>query len=399
MDKKRNEIENPNKATNIPQRTRHACTNTYNYSEERLKTDSSNSYDRTILSSRLKEAIVNHRRNSTTFEYSPTAESADNSNIGATPWGESSVENRSAMSNIVSELIKKLEKTNKLRQSLKVNGSQKDMLQNITQRKKPLQVTCSENVKDFKSSHSLNSHSEFSVIHDYTSKDDELPNDKSFQQSVNQREIGFVVDDFSKLLVDQSSQYSPPENEIGFILNDSVASSTILLRRNKADLESIAVSPPSIGFILDNLDETALNSRGSSLFSDIDSDVGSPAQNANDNTIYTEDESLFGKSDKNKLSSSESLDPYVSCVAEDTREWSSKEEHYVSCMDTPPCTNESVSSKHDQIISINSTSDFGCDFDYDKSETPVNPTLVTSTPERLCEYSTCLFCHLIFKQE
>lgn len=389
MDKKRNEIENQNKSTNFPQRTRHTGTNTYNHSEERFKTDSSNFYDRSILSSRLKEAIVNHRRNSTTFEYSPTTESADNSNIGATSWGDNSVENGSAMSNIVSELIKKLEKTNKLRQSLKVNGNQKDMLQNITQRKKPHQGTCSKNGKNLKSrnesSHILNSHSEFSVVHDYTSKDDKLPNDKSFQQSVNQSEIGFVVDGFSKLLVDQSSQYSPPENEIGFILNDSVASSTILLRRNKTGPESNAVSPPSIGFILDNLDETAPKSRGSSLFSDIDSDVGSPAQNANDNSIYTEDESLFGKSDQNKLSSSESHDPYVSCVAGDTREWSSKEEHYESCMDTPPRTDESVLSKRDQTKSINSTSDFGCDLDNDKSGTPVNPKLVTSTPERLRE--------------
>lgn len=370
----------------FPQKTKHNGTRTGKHREKCDKTDSTNSNDQSILSSRLKEAIVNHRRNSTTFEYPPSAEEEDQSSIGASSWGEDNAKNRSGTSNMVSELINKLEKTNKLRQSLKVNG-QNNIHQNITQRKKP-HMTCSRNRKDLisinESSHSLHSHCDFFSAHGSMSKDNESSVAKSSQQPLHKREIGFVIDSSLKSLVDQSSQYTLPENEIGFVLNNSVSSSTILTRRNQTAPESNAASPPSIGFILDNLDETTPKTRGSSLFSDIDSDVGSPASNGADN-IYTEDESLLVQSQEIKYSSSESLDPYVSCASGATREWSSKEEHYESCMGTPPQTSESECFEPDKTMSINSISEFDCDLDKDKRITLVNPKLATSTPERLCK--------------
>uniref|UniRef100_A0A1B6MB33 LEM domain-containing protein n=1 Tax=Graphocephala atropunctata TaxID=36148 RepID=A0A1B6MB33_9HEMI len=295
------------------------------------------------LDSKLKEVIVRHRRNSAIYEYSPTEPTQDSSSSGVTSWEDFG---KSQVTSSVSELIEKLEKTNVFRQSLKLKENHNDKLRNVTQRKK---------------THSQQNTSTVS------------------KQSVSSY---------------QSCEKMNSRNSIGFVFDDSKPNSSVLPSHGET-----VESPPSIGFILDNLDEVTPRTRGSSLFSDIGSDVeafSTPGQQMDGSEIMTEDENFAEEKHFTKRSSSDSLYPYVSCEEVSTRECETSE-----CFES--CVGGASSMPEANSTSLLQTPENGCEsllnrsvsqgvhsvmdtildnIDGDK-RTPVNPRLVTSTPERL----------------
>lgn len=249
-----------------------------------------------------------------------------------------------------SELIESLEIANKARKSVTTNTDEFGWLKNVTERKKsPMDTTVG-------SSTTTNSY-------------------------VTPREEG-----------------SPPN--IGFILDDSLTNSTILSRRRKT-FETVPESPPSIGFVLDNLDETNPCTRGSSLFSDIESDLEVSKSNSlpkdvkiGAENLITEDESSQDSSSREKqlpkLSSSGSLSPYVSCVEGNTRDFKSSE-CFESCCEKNSTFDDRCHRRNSSRLSVSSKVASTVLDDILRNirgneKTPVNSNVVTSTPEIKCKY-------------
>ncbi|XP_046661888.1 uncharacterized protein LOC124355029 isoform X2 [Homalodisca vitripennis] len=335
---------NQSEKSNVHESRKKKFTSLERKDREKIKDNTSvNGNSHEHLNSRLKEVIVRHRRNSAVFEYCPPKENKENSSSGIISWddlGKSDV-----ASFAVSELVDRLEKTNIFRQSLKPMGGHNDVLRNITQRKKPCIL-----VKP-----------EASVVTEQSTS--------SYQscQKINSR------------------------NSIGFVFDHSKNTDCSTLSSCKEKLES----PPSIGFVLDNLDRTSSRIRGSSLFSDIASDVevySTPGrETGSSREVMTEDDTSAEEKPSTKLSSSDSLYPYVSCVEVSTKE-SETSECFESCEEIVSRTSEGCSSLEQQTEGgyeqsgpqeVNSVIDSILNNIDEDKKTPVNPRLITSTPERL----------------
>lgn len=355
------------------------ATNSLNYKEYNTKNN-------VPVFSRLKEIILNHRRNSTTFE-TDQEDSDVKCSSGTKPDGQESLNifqsemtsnmpvnnkseevipnqsykfdtrkqyleelrmetstshkppsgkgqsnkfrnNHEIRAGVVSELVEKLSQANVIRHPLTMNDNQNcDKLKHITYRKKPMYVPPS----------TLSALSE------------EL-----------------ITDDNVDPQWDKSNQHSQTE------LNSPITTP-------KTD------SPPSVGCILDNLGDTVLV-HDSSLFSDIASSVEAvQSLEAKDleNTvdIMTEEETSPKQWESSKYSLLGSFSRYVSCENVSTRD-SETSDCFESCLDDSPIEikkNDTLTDVHLLVDSIINNIEF-------IKVTPVNRNLVTSTPERTCKF-------------